>query len=119
MLVLVVLSTRGTMAAASSTGETMAGMQSMVPQVTFTSRQRVFFQLVFSFTAVVVAAAMVKSVRGILDAIEPEVKTPVKALSIWTTPVIILLCLVPAVFVFFLFKYHFDFMEPKQEAACP
>lgn len=94
--------------------QTQAQMQSMVPELKLTGRQRVMVQLAFSFVMVLTVVALVKSVYPILDAIQPEVAMPREALPVWVVPVVILVSLVPAAFVFFLFKYHFDFMEAKQ-----
>lgn len=90
-------------------------MQSMVPEINLTSRQRVMVQLAFSFVMLLTVTALIKSVHPILDAIQPEVVSPRESLPVWVVPIVILASLVPAAFVFFLFKYHFDFMESPQE----
>lgn len=92
-------------------------MQSMVPELRLSAKQRGVTQLLVFAALCLAVVGTLRSTRPILDSLEPEAAGPVKALPIWVVPVVLLLALIPGAFVFLLFKYQFDFMDEREVIA--
>lgn len=85
-------------------------MTFLVP-LQLTQRSRIALQLGVSFLLILACVQAFFSTPTILDAMGGAPHTGLKDPPIWTIAVVFVLCLIPAVFVFFLLKREFHFVD--------